>query len=142
MLKVEDGIARLGILIVSGGCVYKGLPRFTARRRVPAHSDFAVRHILQIVKTDAWVRNLDAAPDIAGAEETLAVRIRHRCPIDGYRVVVEPRVERPRCAGPITGFPFCEIRIQNANTLGVGRVNAERCSSANPPSGTRGRARW
>ena len=81
------------------------------------------------VKINARVGDLDAAPDCAGAEETLTVRIGHGYAVDRDRVVVKTRIERLRCPGPIAIIAFFEIRVEHASRLGVGCVNAE-CRTA------------
>ncbi len=92
VLEVQDGIAHLGVVVVTGRGVDEGATPLLGRLRVvPALPDLAVRNVLREIEVDPLLGDLDAAGVLARAVERVARRVVDLGAVDEHPIVVEPR---------------------------------------------------
>ena len=101
VLQVQDRIARVAIVVVTGRGVDEGATPVLGRLgEVPALADLAVRHVLGEIEVDALLRDLDAAGVLAGPVERVARGVVDLRAVDEHPVVMEPRHLGVRGRGP------------------------------------------
>ena len=126
--QVEHGIALVAILVVARRRVNEAPPPGVADVRMhPLDANFAVGHVLGVVEVDALVRDFDAAPHVADAEEAFAVGVGRGKAVDDQLVIVEAGIERASCAGPDTVVILLELDVAeaHADTFRLRRIDAK-----------------